>query len=250
MSNSYKLINPLIYNKNTKFVSTSKNSLAAAKDIYGSISEYFNNSVPEFYFTLEKVNNNKSLGVYHFKVNEFKSSKNANLKYKISSHTIKENNDKELLSTINEIEQKIKDMYDFSAGAEKKKKSKSKSKSKKKTTKKKNISDSSDSSDDGRTKKSKKSFKVVISDSSDSTDSDMIYNKYYEDGKMNKYIKKQIFSKKYYNDMDPLYWWYHPYMYDSPSLFLPSFVSDVPMIVEMSTSLKPTSHAIVKYPTT
>ena len=60
---------------------------------------------------------------------------------------------------------------------------------------------------------------------------------------MNKYIRKQIFSKRYYNEIDPLYWWYHPYMYKSPSLFLPSFITDVPIVFELSSSSNPSSIA-------
>ena len=55
----YYLVNPLIGgNMKTKF--SGKNDLDAAKKAYDSISEYFNNNVPEFNFTLQKIVNDKS----------------------------------------------------------------------------------------------------------------------------------------------------------------------------------------------
>ena len=134
MSNTYRLINPYIYNKEKQFETKSKNSLSAAKDLYGQMSSYFNNSLPEFYFSLEKLNDDESMGTYHFKVNEFKNSKNSDLKYKIKSFEVDESDNNLLLQTVNDINNNIKNNYDIElhGGAIKKKKKNSKVKKKKK----------------------------------------------------------------------------------------------------------------------
>lgn len=87
MSNSYKLVNPYIKGEfETKL--KSKNSLDAAKKFYGSLSEHFNNSVPKFYFTIQKGGGKK---FYHFEVTEEK--KGDNVDYSIKPYTIKNNDD-------------------------------------------------------------------------------------------------------------------------------------------------------------
>jgi len=54
----YFLVNPLI-GGNLKLKFTGKNDLDAAKKAYDTLSEYFNNNVPEFHFTLQKVSGEK-----------------------------------------------------------------------------------------------------------------------------------------------------------------------------------------------
>ena len=53
MTNSYVLVNPHIEGSLKKQVQA-KNSLEAAKNLYKNLSEHFNNSVPKFYFTIQK----------------------------------------------------------------------------------------------------------------------------------------------------------------------------------------------------
>lgn len=68
MANTYKLVNPYIRGEfNTKI--KSKNSIDAAKKFYSSLSEHFNNSVPKFYFTIQKGGSSNSK-FYHFEVKE------------------------------------------------------------------------------------------------------------------------------------------------------------------------------------
>jgi len=65
---SYKLVNPVIKGTlNTTY--KGKNGLDAAHKAYQSISKYVHNSMPEFFFTLEKTNNGKT-EYNHFKVIE------------------------------------------------------------------------------------------------------------------------------------------------------------------------------------
>jgi len=55
----YYLVNPLIGgNIKTKF--SGKNDIDAAKKAYDTLSEYFNNNVPEFHFTLQQITTEKT----------------------------------------------------------------------------------------------------------------------------------------------------------------------------------------------
>ena len=68
MVNSYKLVNPYIKGEFETKIKT-KNSVDAAKKFYNSLSEHFNNSVPKFYFTIQK-GGGKNGKFYHFEVSE------------------------------------------------------------------------------------------------------------------------------------------------------------------------------------
>ena len=77
MSDNYILVNPYIHgNINTSF--SANNHLDAAKKAYDTISEYFNNNIPTFHFTLQKLEKKKMIGggrnndYHHFKVTEVK----------------------------------------------------------------------------------------------------------------------------------------------------------------------------------
>lgn len=60
MSQEYYLVNPLIGGSlKTKF--SAKTDIDAGKKAYDTLSEYFNNNVPAFNFTLQKVSNEKTL---------------------------------------------------------------------------------------------------------------------------------------------------------------------------------------------
>jgi hypothetical protein len=79
MTNSYKLINPQIKGNKFKTSIKANNSNDAAKQIYTSLSEHFNNSIPEFNFTISK--NKKKL--YHFQVHETRENKNNEVSFQI-----------------------------------------------------------------------------------------------------------------------------------------------------------------------
>jgi len=69
--NTYKLVNPYIkgeFNRNIK----ADNSMKAAKNFYENLSEHFNNSIPKFYFTVQKGGGTKGK-FYHFEVKEKKN---------------------------------------------------------------------------------------------------------------------------------------------------------------------------------
>lgn len=83
MSNLYRLVNPHIEGDMKKSVK-SKNSVAAARTLYKNLSEHFSNSVPKFYFTIQKGASGKGK-YYHFLVKEKKGSDDE-IKFNIESY--------------------------------------------------------------------------------------------------------------------------------------------------------------------
>lgn len=68
---TYTLVNPQILGSmDTKI--KADNSLKAAKQFYKSLSEHFNNTIPQFHFTIQKGGSGKGK-YYHFKVSEEKN---------------------------------------------------------------------------------------------------------------------------------------------------------------------------------
>jgi hypothetical protein len=85
MGNKYKLVNPYIKGEfETKI--DAKNSVEAAKLFYKNLSEHFNNSVPKFYFTIQK-GGSGSGKFYHFEVKEKKTKESVD--YSIKPYEIK-----------------------------------------------------------------------------------------------------------------------------------------------------------------
>ena len=95
----YYLVNPVIGGSlKTKF--SGKNNLDAANKAYTSLSEYFNNNIPEFYFTLQEVSSDKTQ-IGAGKVSDYKnflvkeSKKNNEVTYRITEYKVT-NNSKQL----------------------------------------------------------------------------------------------------------------------------------------------------------
>jgi hypothetical protein len=88
MVNKYKLVNPYIKGEFESKIEA-KNSIDAAKQFYKSLSEHFNNSVPKFYFSIQKGGSGKGK-FYHFVVNE--KRKNEEVDYSIKPFEIKDEN--------------------------------------------------------------------------------------------------------------------------------------------------------------
>ena len=82
MVNSYVLVNPHIEG-NLKTKIKASNSLEAANNLYKNLSEHFSNSVPEFYFTIQKGSSGEGK-MYHFKVKE--SKKNDEVSYSVAPY--------------------------------------------------------------------------------------------------------------------------------------------------------------------
>ena len=68
---TYNLVNPKLLGSMTTSVKAD-NSLKAAKELYKGLSEHFNNTIPAFYFTIQKGGSGKGK-LYNFKVTEEKS---------------------------------------------------------------------------------------------------------------------------------------------------------------------------------
>jgi len=68
MVNTYQLVNPYIAG-NFKTSIKAKNSLEAANLFYKNLSQHFNNSIPNFYFSVQKGGSGAGKH-YHFEVNE------------------------------------------------------------------------------------------------------------------------------------------------------------------------------------
>jgi hypothetical protein len=91
MVNTYVLVNPHIEGS-FKSKLKAKNSREAANIFYKSLSEHFNNSVPKFYFSIQKGSSGEGK-MYHFEVKEMKednevSFKLNKLKLRVDDETI------------------------------------------------------------------------------------------------------------------------------------------------------------------
>ena len=106
MVNTYNLVNPTIkgqFNSSVK----AKNSLEAAQKLYGELSQHFNNSVPKFFFTIQKGNSGNGK-VYHFKVRESKTD-DSSVELSIEQHNVKgaTNANKKLLNKVSKFNSKF-----------------------------------------------------------------------------------------------------------------------------------------------
>jgi hypothetical protein len=91
----FKLINPLIKgDMETTF--TGGSSIEVANKAYQNLSQYFNNYIPKFYFTLEDQDNK----FHHFYVKESRNGDNAN--YSIKSYNVKNKHEAELKKKVGE----------------------------------------------------------------------------------------------------------------------------------------------------
>ena len=199
MSDTYALVNPYIRG-DLKNSFTGKNSLDAANKAYSKLSNYFNNNVPKFYFTIQKIKNTKSIGkgrnndYLHFKVVETKDGKS--VQYKIVPH-------KMTGAGIKEFKKKLSNV----AISEKK------------------LEVGSEQQGGKRNKKTKKSKKSKKESSSSSSDSD-----WFSDSEDEKYKKEISFQPIYH-------WWYDPYLYKLQKVYIPTFVPPLTPYVELDLML-------------
>jgi len=126
MVNSYLLVNPSLKGKfNTSL--KARNSKEAANMFYTNLSLYFNNSIPEFHFSLQKGLEGHGK-YYHFKVQE-KRKKNE-VKFEIVPYELPDATNLTSFKTkVDEFHTKFNDPVseDDQAGGKKKSKKKSKS---------------------------------------------------------------------------------------------------------------------------
>jgi hypothetical protein len=103
MVNNYTLVNPNIigdFKNNIK----AKNSIEAAQKFYKNLSEHFNNSVPNFYFSIQKGHSGKGK-YYHFQVNETKQKDEVN--FLIQPYKVNDGNMKKFTNKLHTFKNKI-----------------------------------------------------------------------------------------------------------------------------------------------
>lgn len=132
-NNTYVLVNPHIQGKFKTSIKAT-NSINAAKKLYRSLSEHFNNNVPKFFFTIQKGSSGKGK-YYHFKVTEKRTKEDIDYNLEQHSFTGENNANKKFGKRLSKFKNKINKI----GGKKKSKKSRKKSK-------KDDSSDSSDSS--------------------------------------------------------------------------------------------------------
>ena len=219
MPNIYRLVNPSIsgqFESNTSAL----NAAEAANIMYERMTKTINNSMPEFYFSLQK-GNAKTGRLYHFRVLERKRESN-DIKFIINS--FEDTNPKMESQFIAKIHESTNNHELHGGSEESKDMNDKKNNSKKKKSSNKSYSSSSSDSESSSSnkhskKKKKKKHKKKYRDSSSSDSSFDTLDLY--STKINKYVTKQILLETY-----PLYWQYYPQIYNIPRTFLPSFVSD------------------------
>jgi hypothetical protein len=193
MVNSYILVNPYIQGE-FKNKLNAKNSIEAARKFYKEMSNHFNNSVPKFYFTIQKGQSGGGK-YYHFEIKE-KLSKNENVNFSIEPYTIYGDSD---MSSFSNKLNTFKNKFNQSGGEK---------------------DDSSESSEVKHKKHEKKSKKYDNSDSDSSEDSVDFYRK----------AKSYTIN----NSIPFYYWWYDPYVYKLDSFWIPTFYSYVTPYIEIS----------------
>ena len=133
MVNKYTLVMPYIegdMKKSTK----ADNSQKAANAIYKNLSEYFNNSVPSFHFSIQK-GNEKNGKLYHFEVNETREADEVSFSIKQMKN----------IKGIEQLEEKFKEKLEKVKEKLEKEQDGGKKHNKSKKSKKHSVDDSSDS---------------------------------------------------------------------------------------------------------
>jgi hypothetical protein len=194
MVNTYNLINPHIEGLFDKKIKA-KNSKEAATMFYSQLGEHINNSIPSFYFTIQK--GSSGAGQYYsFKVKEEKNNNQVN--FSLEPTSMKSD---ELNVFKNKLDNfKLKMKNNLSGGKHKKHKHKKHHKK-----------HDDDNKDDNS------------SDSSSSSSSDEVYKS----------------TTKYISNLNtPIYyWWYYPYLYQTDSIYIPTFYSYITPYIELSLNI-------------
>jgi hypothetical protein len=185
MSNTYNLVNPYIQG-DIKTSVKSKNSINAAKTIYKNLSEHFNNSIPKFYFTIQKGSSGNGK-YYHFLVKEVREKDE--VKFNVEPYTT-HNSD----SSIDKFKSKLdtfKTKFNQAGGKAGSRKKGSKKGSKKAPRRKMEDYDFDEDSN------------------SDLASSDDFY--------VQASVYRPVVTPPLY------YWWYDPQLYNLKSVFIPTF---------------------------
>ena len=202
MVNTYVLVNPHIEGS-FKGKVKAKNSIEAARIIYNSLSEHFNNNIPRFLFTIQKGDSGKGK-YYSFKVKEERSENEIN--FSLQPYNIK-NSDSAYKSMEEKIAEHKEKQQEMKGGAPKKQNKKNTKTTK--TTKKSKDDDDSDFKD------------LITDDDTDFDDSPQGNTK-----RVQRYVPNTAF---------PIYsWYYDPYVYRMNSMYIPTFYSYVTPYIQIS----------------
>lgn len=203
MNDSYTLVNPYIVgNMDTTIKALSP--IDAAKKLYSKLSQFFNNNLPQFFFTIKKSNNSDILigggsDLYHFIVSEKKHGDTVD--FKIAPYDLK---DKSRINTfVNKLNQfKNKQNGGFS------------------------DDDSSSSSSDAFTDTEQLGGKFDSSSSSDSSSSDSASSDSASSDSLSLESDYSLSIPTF--KMAPIsYWWYDPQVYFLKKMYIPTFKTKV-----------------------
>ena len=193
MVNSYVLVNPHIEGSLKKEIKA-KNSLEAAKNLYKNLSEHFNNSVPKFYFTIQKGGSGGGK-FYSFKVKETRNDNTVDF----SLEPIVIQNESQSYQKFRKNLQKFKKELDMKGGQMEGGAKKSKSKPKKKGSKKKDPYEDDD-----------------FMDTKD----------FYDDDEFDLDKPKSTYNYYSRNSFVTIYhYYYDPYLYNMNAFHVPTFYS-------------------------
>jgi hypothetical protein len=215
MVNTYKLVNPYIRGEFETKLKT-KNSVEAARKFYNSLSEHFNNSVPKFYFTIQKGGSSKGK-FYHFEVEETRKGDEVDFSIRPLELENVEKTDELFVSNFKNFKGR------FNARRKSKRSSKRGSKrGSRKSSKRSSKRNSRKSSKRG----SRSSRKSERRESSDRFGDGFEENDFYKSALEYVPVASQPISYLYY---DPL-------IYSLDSVFLPTFYAYLSPYVELNTS--------------
>lgn len=202
MVNTYKLVNPYIKGEFETKIRT-KNSVDAARKFYSSLSEHFNNSVPKFYFTVQK-GGSKNGKFYHFEVEENRKGNEVDFAIRPLELENKEKTDEIFVSNFKSFKGRFNGRKDS-------KKRTSRKGSKKRTSRK-------------RTNSRKSSMKNNIDnfDNFDNFEEDDFY--------------KNVLEYVPVTSQPISYFYYDPFIYNLESVFFPTFYAYLSPYVELNTS--------------
>ena len=184
MSNSYVLVNPHIEGS-LKTKVKAKNSLEAAKNLYKNLSEHFNNSVPKFYFTIQKGGSGEGK-YYSFKVKETRNDNTVDF----SLEPVVIQNEKNVYSKFKKNLSKFKSGLEQKGGAKK--------------------------------RKPKKTKKDPYDDDEDDDEDFMKGDDFYDSDKKGKSTQSYYASNSY---SPIYHYYYDPYLYSMNTFYVPTFYS-------------------------
>ena len=223
MVNKYYLVNPQIKGDNFENSVSAKNSIEAAKKLYNGLSTHFSHNVMKFYFTLQKGDSDK---YSHFQVSEKRN--NDKVKFQIQPYILPDE-----LTSIERFKMKLADFnnkFEEQDGEDDDKINSKKKKSKSQDGGRDDKEDEDDDDEDNekskkksKKKKNKKKESSSSESSSSSDDSDIFTETLYKRAK-----RYTPISQPFY------YWWYDALLYNTNSLFIPTFYPYVYPYIEYS----------------